>query len=203
MAPPLMLYTIASDNFNRANANPIGGNWTTEGGTNAVQIVSNAVEATVVNTTNFAYWNANTFPNDQWGQVTAVTLNPADTVAAFNLTLRSAKANPRTFYQYYMQHPASATATVIQKIIAGVGTTIVQNATVWASGDIALATVIGTTVTLYKGGVQVAQGTDGALASGPAGISARPVNALANVVIDNWSAGGFVYNLLQMMGCGV
>ena len=198
--PPL-LSRIASDLFNRGNGG-LGSNWTTEGGTNNLQIVSNAVQATTPATANFGYWNASTFPNDQWMQVTAVTLNPADVSAAFNGTTRSQKVNPRSYYQFYGQQPFSGGASVLQKIVAGVATVLVQNSVQWSSGDVMFATSIGTTHTFYKNGVAILTTTDSAFASGVPGMGARPSTTNSNVVIDNWSAGGFINNLLQMMGCG-
>jgi hypothetical protein len=57
----------ASDNFNRSNANPIGGNWTTVPGLENVQIVSNQLTGTV--SPSVAYWNPDTPNNDQYSQV--------------------------------------------------------------------------------------------------------------------------------------
>jgi hypothetical protein len=56
----------ASDNFNRANANPAGGNWTTMPLAVAIQIISNQCAASGVGAA--ARWNADTFGNDQYSQ---------------------------------------------------------------------------------------------------------------------------------------
>lgn len=54
-----------TDNFNRSNENPIGGNWTNdalgEGADNQLKIVSNQLQAVTAGTSCEAYWNAQTF----------------------------------------------------------------------------------------------------------------------------------------------
>src|SRR5437868_14876954 len=64
---------LASDNFNRSNANPIGGNWT--GVTNNNQIVSNAVQPNGTNNAEHSsYYNQLSWPNDQYSEVSITTL---------------------------------------------------------------------------------------------------------------------------------
>jgi hypothetical protein len=57
--------TLVTDDFNRPDENPIGGNWTNdalgEGANNQLQIVSNQLKAVTAATSCEAYWNANTF----------------------------------------------------------------------------------------------------------------------------------------------
>ena len=65
------LNTLASDNFQRADANPIGGNWTqihSAAGYTTSQIASNLVEPSAAGSWADSYDNAVAFPNDQWSQ---------------------------------------------------------------------------------------------------------------------------------------
>lgn len=68
---------LASDNFNRADENPISGNWTNnalgEGANNQLKIVSNQVQAVTAATSCEAYWNARTFSGSIEQYFTIVT----------------------------------------------------------------------------------------------------------------------------------
>lgn len=69
--------SLASDNFNRADENPIGGNWTNnalgEGADNQLKIVSNQLQAVTAATSCEAYWNATTFSGSMETYFTVVT----------------------------------------------------------------------------------------------------------------------------------
>lgn len=61
-----------SDNFNRANENPLGnGNWTQTASWNSMQIVSN--QAVPVTSRSASYWSADAFGPDQYSEVKVVT----------------------------------------------------------------------------------------------------------------------------------
>ena len=56
------------DNFNRADANPIGGNWTTMPVYSALKVASNKVQGSTAST-NGAFWNASTPSVDQFSEL--------------------------------------------------------------------------------------------------------------------------------------
>ena len=58
----------ASDNFNRADENPLAGNWTTVPTAGNCKIVTNVVNG-VTTGSNEVYWNAGSFSNDQYSQL--------------------------------------------------------------------------------------------------------------------------------------
>lgn len=66
------------DTFTGADANPIGGNWTTFGGFNAVQRLGNTLAATVNAALNGAYWNLADFGPDSEAFITVATALLAD-----------------------------------------------------------------------------------------------------------------------------
>jgi hypothetical protein len=63
-----------SDNFTRANENPIGGNWTNPGVNHAFQILSNLLTGAGTNNGSAIFWNANVPSNDQFSEITVNTL---------------------------------------------------------------------------------------------------------------------------------
>jgi len=67
---------VAADNFNRSDANPIGGSWTTVSSKNNLKIVSNQVEAAIAGAG--AYWNANTFSANQYSRVKVADASSSD-----------------------------------------------------------------------------------------------------------------------------
>jgi Chitobiase/beta-hexosaminidase C-terminal domain len=78
--PPMV--QAVSDNFTRANASPLSGNWSIPtGGNGGLQIVSNLVEVVTANgTLSMEFWNGavlapgGTFPNDQYAEITAAAI---------------------------------------------------------------------------------------------------------------------------------
>jgi hypothetical protein len=96
--------TYATDNFNRANVNPIAGNWTTNPGAGAMRISGNQLMG--VGTSNTIYWNANSFSNNQCSRVTMVDLGatyggPAVRVSSSQHSYYYFKvANGGTAYEY-------------------------------------------------------------------------------------------------------
>lgn len=73
---------LVTDDFNRSDENPIGGNWTNnalgEGSDNQLKIVSNTLKAVTAGTSCEAYWNANTFSGAMETYFKVVT-KPGDT----------------------------------------------------------------------------------------------------------------------------
>ncbi len=66
--------SVATDNFNRANENPLAGNWSTLTGMAGFKIVSNVV-GPINDGQSFTRWNANSFNNDQYSSFKLGTLS--------------------------------------------------------------------------------------------------------------------------------
>lgn len=165
--------TSYSDDFNRSNADPIGGNWSTSTGSIAMKIVSN--EAASSGISSLSYWSANTFPDNQFAQVKISTLEdggPAVRVSA------SAKT-------YYALEVWSAGAR-IRKVVNGTETNLGANFAITPSaGDVFRIEASGTTLTAYRNGSSLGSRTDSDIASGYAGICSY---GSANR-FDDWSGG--------------
>lgn len=195
----LQLAAGASDTFARANANPIGGNWTAystiAGATSFApgQIVSNQVEGTVIGNNFDSFYTGITWNADQWSQVTAqVSLANS---AGIGVLLR---ANALGAYRLYWQgNLGSAGQYHIQKYtVAGnvFSNLLTQNLGFLTVnvGDVLMGCVVGTTLSIYLNTNLVCQTTDSTWASGSAGIAGAPTTALTNVAINNWSGGSII-----------
>ena len=88
-SPSLTLQQVASDDFNRANAQNLGTNWHVGPGHGPIQIVSDQIEpypAGGQQPSKEHYVAAGAFPNDQWGRLQAVV---QDTVGDLACELRA------------------------------------------------------------------------------------------------------------------
>lgn len=165
-----------SDNFNRADANPIGGNWTAVPGSSPVQLLANQAASTTTAQYSTVYWNADVFPPDQFSQITAVT----QFHFAYVVVRASAVANT-----YYMFRGGSATPWRLFKMVAGVPTQIGSDYAAAVSGQVVKLSVAGNVLTPYINGVAQAPVTDSSITSGQPGFGMWDTNGF----IDNWSAG--------------
>jgi hypothetical protein len=168
----------ASDNFMRADANPIGGNWTTVTGAQPMRLVSNQAEGTDPNgLNNAAFWNAldwSPFP-DQSSTVTVGTLTSgSDHIGPVM------RANGSNFYVCDAAGPTGATAAITL-----LGTTVT---TTINSGDTVTGRVIGTAIDCAVNGVFKVTKTDASIASGSPGIYAKTGVSSSRETIPAWSA---------------
>ena len=193
-APQLNLSALAIDSGTGANANPIGGNWTTATGQNAIQRNSNLFEAGSAvsgHLASIAYWNALTWGNDQWAQITieaSATIN-----TGVGATCRqSASAN--TLYYFFFAGPVGSTVTwQLAKIVAGVGTVIATGSGLPLSvGDTILGVINGTGLYIYWNNILIYGTTDSSIASGNAGLYIQGTTSGTSLTsAQAWSGGTF------------
>jgi hypothetical protein len=169
---------VASDNFDRANSNPIGGNWTTATGCIAIKDISNGVAGVNTYAGNCAYWNANSFNNDQYSQIKVL-----DTAGFPGVILRHGT-------NYYAAGVTSATRINIWRYDAGAFTNLATINTAVAVNDIFKADVVGTVITVYINGVPVGNydDTGSSIVSGPPGVYVYGILASAPD-LDDWEGG--------------
>jgi hypothetical protein len=151
-----VLYT---DTFVAADANPIGGNWTTVTGLAALRRLSNACLGSSASD-NAAYVNTVTPPNDQYAKSTIGTAVD-DGGAAVRISTSAA-----TFYFA----DSLGSGTQLWKAVAGAFSSIGSSATTCGVGTVAEVRAIGTTISLWKDGVSLVSTTDSSIASGRFGI---------------------------------
>jgi hypothetical protein len=199
---------LASDNFNRANENPLsnGGNWTDSSG--AYQVVSNTAQPNFSGGDQWAYYSGVSWPNDQYSECAVTcTGGVSGAVQGFGPGVRLlASTSTKTGYWFTIDHSSPANAT-LSYINAGTFTTVDVRTLSFTDGDLFHLEVQGTTLRLFQNGSQVYSVTDGNLSSGSAGIVYSSSETAGS--LDNWAGGDFNsggatrQQTLTMLGCGV
>jgi Fn3 associated len=182
---------LASDNFQRANENPLsdGGNFTAAFA-HAMQVVSDVALPTLINTSDASQYSGIVWPNDQYSEVTAGTGWKAGAGANYivpMVRIGGTTGSPNAYVAF-----VENTGTVfIQKYVAGVNTnlhTVSPNLLI-ADGDVFRLSVVGTTLNFYQNGFLVYSLTDASLSSGNAGFGANAVATLSLAPISLWAGG--------------
>jgi hypothetical protein len=194
---PLQLVQTQSDDFNRADQTPLSGNWTTITGLNPLQLLSNRVTSNVVGTAGDMRYNAASFPNDQWAQISLPAFSNA--ANCFGGVLLRASAVAGTDYRVFLQ---SSGQFFIQKYLTGTPTTLKTAAYAVAPNDIVTASAIGTQISIYDNGNLLWTLSDATTAAGSAGAIIDAVTSLANAAGDNWVAGSVTNPIVSASALG-
>ncbi len=175
--------TDVSDNFDRANANPIGGNWTTITSQSVVQIVNNQAVGTSTSVDSVAYWSANSFSATQCSRVTLGT----DGAGMWAGPIVRAQTGSNSFYKFVTNQGIDYFYSLINN---GSETVLGSHISSFpATGDVVTLCISGTTLTAYINGAAQSTRTDSTLSSGYAGMT------LTNTYLplDNWAGWDGVY----------
>lgn len=199
----MSMVQIVSDNFTRANENPLsdGGNWTipAHGGGGGLKIVSDLCEPTANATSGFEYWSAaisapsGTFPNDQYAEATVTTLTTPGTNDSYigPMVRMSSGGTGVNGYIFYAARESGTFKYYILKELNGAATTLAGPTNHAISvGDVFRISVVGSTITGYINGSQIVQVTDTAIASGQPGLTLfTDTTILSNAQTSLWAAG--------------
>jgi hypothetical protein len=162
----------ASDNFNRADASPIGANWTYASDLNYLRIVSNAAQAEAAGDA-CSYWTADAFAANQWSECKITTANDGGPA------VRCSSSGCYYWTTY-------SDGEIWRYKTGGAWTKIGEANTTVTSSDVIRLEATGTTTTtlkLYKNGALVATVTDSSspLTSGSAGLY-----SVGATILDDW-----------------
>ncbi len=186
---------ICSDNFDRANENPIGGNWTKLAWTVPYNIVrsmaisSNKLIPIILQSSGVEWegvcWNANTFNNDQYCEFKYVQASTygADFMPLVRLT-NDANGNSYGFYMW-----SGGPTARIRKHVNGVVTEITTYGLGIALNSVYSIEAEGTTIRALVDGVVKFTATDSSVASGTVGMVGPNSNSGAPKGFDNFVAG--------------
>ena len=179
---------LVTDDFNRANENPIGGNWTNdalaEGANNQLKIVSNQLQAVTAATSCEAYWNANTFSGAMETYFTVVT-KPGNTQRVALSFLQGPGASGWTGYQLVWQDNAGTDDLIIERCDSGGATTLVSATLEFNAGDVIAFSRSSTGVfTAWLNGLAIASTSADTTYTGAfyAAVTIRDTTG----VLDNW-----------------
>ena len=171
---------LASDSFNRADANPLDGSWTNGPGALVnMKLASNAVTAATGSTDSGAFSTHVLWPDDQYSEI---TVGSAGTGDGGPMTRVDANGNG------YMANANGGSITLF--LITGNGTNF-GNLTS-AAGSVTGTDVFrleseGTTHRIKKNGSTVLTHTDATFGSGSAGM----FNFDGSMTFDSWAGGDF------------
>jgi len=143
---------IASDNFNRADANPIGGNWTTVTSEIAWKILSNHAEPTAFNNDASIYY-AGTWPADQYSQAKITVNGSAGSTAGAGVCIR-ASTSLRTYYRLTVDHAGSNNIN-LTRIVNGTSTSLWTRTVTFVDGDLIRLEAQGSVLRAMVNGVAV------------------------------------------------
>lgn len=181
---------LATDSFNRANANPIGANWTTVTSQGAFQIVSNAatVASLAADSASLHSGISWTGVNDQYAQANITQVGGGGGLGTgFGLVVRGDAA---TATMYRLVVGTGSNNIELAKLITGAYTLIWDRTATFNSGDLIRLEAQGTTLRVFINGVQVgANTTDSSIASGSPGMGYSA--SATSGSMDNWEAGDF------------
>jgi len=180
--------TAIADDFNRADANPVGGNWTTiSGGYADARIISNRLCSSLDIADSAVYWNASTPGANQFAQFTISAKANGNANWALFLRLDDAVGT------YYMaRHYTGAPWTRIYKSIATVLTQIAgDDTTAWAVSDVIYFQVNGSDLVLNRNGGTILSVSNGDIpATGAIGVRiAGYTGAAGSESIDDFAGG--------------
>jgi Bacterial Ig-like domain (group 2)/Abnormal spindle-like microcephaly-assoc'd, ASPM-SPD-2-Hydin len=191
------LQTLASDNFNRADAPNLGPNWHVGTGHDPVQIVSNQIEpdASPVDPPSKEHYIAyGPFPNDQWSEDQIVS---EDVIGDNGVEIR-ASDSADTLYLCDVNLTGAAGTAEVRLVRVLSGTAVAMNiAATYVSvlpSDYIRGQVQGSLISM----VDVTQGTllltvnDTSITSGYPGVTLQTVSGSpSDHIAANWSGGGF------------
>jgi hypothetical protein len=176
-------YEKATDDFNRANANPIGGDWVTVTGWYACQVYSNKLARTqTANANNRIYWNGVALADNQYARATNLTYLGYCVVG-----VRQARSTADTSYHLYYY----STTGQPYKVIAGSYTTLGSAFILGAPDGLSVETnVVGTGLDFLLNGTSKATRTDSSLTSGTSILGLAGVYDVTTYgFFDNFSCG--------------
>lgn len=157
-----------SDDFNRADAGSLGGNYTQMFSTGGcgLTIASNVALTNTTSTNCAVRWSADTPANDQ-----VCTIKPTSGIDGneyVNCMVRATGTTTATSNTYFCG--GSASGYFLNEVTNGTNTTLTSGSWTLASGDVISCQAVGTTISIKLNGSTVDAATDSAHASGQCGI---------------------------------
>ncbi len=172
--------TTYTDNFNRADANPLDGSWAKPTGvTLNFALSSNAVGGATSAGSRLVY-NTGTVGNKQFSQATCTTIDDGDVGVACRIQTGSFSG-----YSFANRTVANG-GWLMERYDSGSVTPIASNAAAGgAANDVIRIEANGSTITAYVNGVVALTATDATYASGSVGLWCFNTTSR----LDDWSGG--------------
>jgi hypothetical protein len=175
--------TVATDNFDRANAADLGGNWTTLLGSGAfghLVLLNNQASPNTSGPDCYSYWSHDIFTPDQFSQIAIPN------IGSYVAVIVRAGSSSDSFYQGYV---SGANAYGISVRWNGSWIPLISgSAAAWQAGQNVTLEAVGSNpvaLTLYQNGTPVLTTTTSTylISGGSPGLGG------ANLPLDNWQGG--------------
>lgn len=182
---------LAADNFNRANNASLGANWTIRQNDGWKILSNQAVPTTLPTPDTCEFYSAITWPSDHYSQAALFSIAGTSDQTGIGVTCRT-----ETLFNSFDTYGCVVNAAVsnnvsVHKWVAGNYTLIGQRTQAWTDGDVLRMEMQGTTIRVYRNGVQMgADFTDSDILIGAAGLS--KIAAITNGITDDWEGGTLV-----------
>lgn len=176
---------MASDDFTRADGG-LGANWTAL--TSTFTIASNKCEPSNSFEDAMAMWGADSFSDDQFAEATVAGLDGTGAGTGIGLLLRADISN--TFYRIFTNAGSTDNVTIDWFDNGSFGSVLATRSSQFTDGDVLRAEAEGTTLRVYKNGVQLgADITDSSITTN-GGVGLSYSSALQpGATLDGWSGG--------------
>jgi len=172
----------ASDNFNRANENPLAAPWTLLNGAD-LQLISNGVQAVTNSTDKWWYYLGATSSADQYSQVKIITENSGDMGPYVRLGTNPGVINA------YLSRGTNSGETLSKRIGVTTTTLVAHNVDIVAN-DVGRVEAEGSTIRYLINGSLTAQATDTEITDAGVGVGFYIYTTTDK--IDDWEGGDFV-----------
>ena len=184
--------TLALDLFQRSNGS-LGANWTSVSDVPA-QIVSNAVESTATAKRSHNFYNAVTWPANQWSQtkITAQATGLCNSGPMVRLA-----ADDSAFYQLSTAASLGSGSTVtVNRLASGSYVQIASYVVTLALGDTLTLEAVGSSINSYHNSQFLGSVNDTTVATGNAGFEVYVPSggSLSDCALDNWVGGAVNVN---------
>ena len=183
------------DDFNRANG-ALGSNWSSSGGNAAYTIISNTAASSSAQVEEGVWWNATTFANDHFAEV---TITQTASNAFIGPAVRVSSGG-----NYYGFYADNATRYLIS-VVGGTWTQLATLGTGFSNGDVVRLEVEGTTLRAYVNSTLWTSVTNSSLSSGSAGLTSWANNTDGRVddfTAADLGAGAIAVNVALATGSG-
>jgi hypothetical protein len=177
-----VFFLLATDDFTRADENPLATGWTDGGQSNVLKLVSNHVEPVNLAQDGMAFYSSIAWPLAQASEAKVTVTGTAGGGAGIGPAVRCSAGN--TCYRLVLDHAASNNCA-IQRFVAAVFTSLVTFTQAFTDGDAWTLAMVDATLYVYYKGLLVKTFLDTTpINTGSAGLSYSSTETAAQ--LDDW-----------------
>lgn len=184
---------LSTDDFNRTDNTVLGVNWSNRKGGDTSYGISTNRASIGLNQDTTSFYNATVFGTDQYSQVALSGLSGTNNETGLGVCVRCDTTNlggGTAYNNWYhaVVNTAGSNNVSVAKVVADTYTLLAQRTQAWSDGDILRLEAQGSTLRVYRNGVQLgASITDSSVTTGEPGLA--HIASFATGFADNWEGG--------------